>query len=341
MSDDKFLLAKGVDSEGSVIEINAKPFYREGSLGVADSVQSVEGSGLVRVPTYMVIAGRAVADSSEPVWSQWCDTYAERLTLKDNKNVLGNGKGKVYVVDIQNGGVFLGDHEKIRNAVNKNRLKNRAMPINPKTEVYPLLEAIKAGDTTVLKEKGWTKSDSLYVFNNFGDFDDASRQEGFLADNPGYVVLRDADVAKTEYRGRQSTSQQRDNHSLIIASGGRVPLGKMLDQAESFGWESFGSWHDNYDTANSGRVVVLYSYDLGVGSLNSVNNNGRSLGVAPEELAKREKIVGPVPLEKVVEAAAVEREMIPEDNIRRYLDEVIGLKDSTVKEHLRAIRSYK
>ena len=342
MSDDKFLLAKGIDSEGSVIEVNAKPFYRTGSLGVADSVQTVEASGLVRVPSYMIVAGRAVANSNEPVWSNFSDSYGERLTLKDKKNILGNGKSRSYVVDIQNGGVFMGNHEKIRKAVQKNKLVKYAMPLDQKTEVNPLLEAIKTGDVSILKEFGWTKSDSVYVFDTFEDFNDASSANDFLVNDPAYVVLRKANEARTETSGYRPISEQRNNQSLIIASSGRVPLGKMLDQAESFGWESFGSWHDGYENANSGRVVVLYNSGNGVSSSSNISGSGRSLGVAPEELAKREKIVGPVPLEKVVEEAAPSEDvrMIPESLVKRLLTDHLGYADATVDEHLEVLASY-
>ena len=342
MSQDTFLLQKGVDSEGNIVEVRAKPFYREGRFGVADSVQAVEDSGLVRVPSYMIVAGRASADKTEPVWAKFSDSYGERLTVKDKRGILGT-KGQVYVIGIQNGGVFMGNHEKIRRAVKKNLLKNYAMPLEPRSEVNPLLDAIKdSNPLKALKELGWTKSDSVYVFNNFGDFDDASQADNFLVENPAYIVVRRADEAKTEPFGYKAMAEQKNNQSLIIASGGRKPLIRMLDQATSFGWNQFGSWHDGYKNINSGRVVVLYNDNRGIYSDNYINDLGRSLGVAPEELAKRAKIVGPAPLEKLVEKETPSDDvrMIPESLVRRLLTDHLGYNEARTEEHLRILSLY-
>ncbi len=271
------LLDQGLDSEGNEIIVTSTPFYKPNNTGVADSIHAVQASGLVQAPTYLLVNGRGMADAEDLVWSQWNDTFGERLTVKDKKGILGSN-GAIYVVDIQNGGLFAGKPEKIRAAVQRRDLINNAMPLNQR-EVNEMFDAIKRGDVEYAKQKGWTSADNVHMFTDFGSFRGSSSEETFLRDNPAYFVVRKVEDAQVNNSGYQNLENQRNNPDLIIPSGGVAPLGKMLDKAEEFGWTQFGSHHDGYKGVNSGRLVVLNNHNNGVNANNNMNNNGRSSGI--------------------------------------------------------------
>ncbi len=341
MSEPTVLLSHGKDQTGQLVTITGTPFYRTGNTGVADSIQAVETAGLVRVPAYWIAEGRAVAPATDPVWAQWHDSYGERDTIVDQKGILGT-KGQVYVVDFQNGGIFMGDHQRIRTAITNRQLLNNASPLNQKKDVNPFLDAVKSNDTVALQQKGLVRKGPVYVFKSFEEFDDASSGENFLRDFPAYAVLRTAERARGNVSGYQSIGVQRGNEDLIIPLGGREQLGKMLDQAVSFKWTQFGSHHDGYTNNNSGRVVFVVNHSRGVYCNYDVYGNSRSLGVAPEALVARTKIVESVPLEVVVkqEAAAKVVRMVPEDHVRRLLTEEVGFRDDKAGSLLETLARY-
>ena len=102
---------------------------------------------------------------------------------------------------------------------------------------------------------------------------------------PVYAVMRLAKEAKKNPSGFNPVGEQRENSDLVVVAGSKARLGAMLDKIVSFELENFGSWHDGYNTVNSGRHVVLDFGSIGVLAINGVDNNGRSGGVAPEALA--------------------------------------------------------
>lgn len=303
MANDNVLLAKGLDKDGNVVEVRGKYFLKNGITGVADSIQAVQKAKLDQVPSYLIGEGRIAAGRDaeargnvklaleEPVWYQWHDTFAETDTIVDEKGILGK-KGELYVVSFQNGGFFVHDHKRIKDSVqrkNGRKLTSQyTMPLDQETEVDVLLDAAAGRDTDVLWQNGWFKKEgSLYLFNGFEQFDDASSQADFLADMPRYAVLRTADSARKNNSGYQSIIVQRNNEDLAIAFGGKKKLGKMLDVANKLEWSLFGSQHDGYRHENSGRVVLVDLRDIGVYSCNDINNLGRSVGVASEALEAR------------------------------------------------------
>src|SRR3989338_4644842 len=80
-------------------------------LGVVDSIQDVHQAGLLQVPTYMVVKGRGLADQgvekpNNPVWTKWCHTLGERLTLSVPVRCYNGIPGGLQVVDIQGAGLF-------------------------------------------------------------------------------------------------------------------------------------------------------------------------------------------------------------------------------------------
>src|SRR3989338_5068334 len=204
MSEATILLGKGLDKDGEGIEVRGTPFYRTGTTGLADGIDAIQRSGLIQVPIYLlgegrVAAGRDAQDQGniqlalqEPVWAQFHDGLAEVDTVVDKKGILGE-KGESYVAKFQNGGLFAKDHQRIRDAVlgrNGKRLTDSyAMPLDQK-EVNAFLDVVKSGDATALQQMGFLQGGSVYVFKNFGEFADASTRLDFLANLPGYVVLR-------------------------------------------------------------------------------------------------------------------------------------------------------
>jgi hypothetical protein len=243
--------------------------------------------------------------------------------------------------------MFSNDFQRIRTAVVNKKLVNYALQLT-QPEVDTFLEALRdSNPTATFKQHGWVKSEGsqVYVFkgnNSFNQFDDASSKEGFLADMPVYVVVQTAEEARTVPSGRYAISQQRGNKNLVVDLGGKKELGKVMDAAEALGYTQFGSYHDGFTTENGGRLVVLSDLGVGVGGGNLLLSNGGSLGVAPEALVARQKIVGPVPqinLEKTV-AQEAERRMVPEDHVRKLLTEGIGYNASKVDELMRTLSAY-
>jgi len=341
MKEPTVLLSNGLDQNAQPITIRGTPFYITGETGVADSIQAVERAGLVRVPAYWIAEGQTVAPATDPVWTQWYDSYGERDTIVDKRGILGT-KDQVYVVDFQNGGMFTGNHQRIRTAVKDGKLQNNAIPLDQENDVNSFLDAVAQNDTAVLQQRGLVREGSVYVFKSFEEFDEASSHESFLGNFPAYVVLRTAERARNNLSGHQPIDAQRENEDLIVPLGGRNQLGKVLDLAASFKWTQFGSYHDGYINNNSGRVVLVCDLSFGVSSGNVVINYGRSLGVAPEALVARATIVESVPLEVVVklEAAAQEVRMVPEDHVRKLLTEEVGLRDDRVGSLLEKLAMY-
>src|SRR3989338_3234851 len=265
MKEPTVLLSNGLDQNAQPVTIRGTPFYITGNTGVADSIQAVERAGLVRVPAYWIAEGRAVAPATDPVWTQWHDSYGERDTIVDQKGILGT-KNQVYVVDFQNGGMFMGNHQRIRMTVANRQLQNHAMPLDQEKDVNSFLDAVAHNDTAALQQRGLVREGSVYVFKSFEEFDEASSGESFLRDFPAYAVLRTAERARNNLSGYQPIDAQRGNEDLIVPLGGRKQVGKMLDQAASFTWTQFGSHHDGYTNNNCGRVVFVYYRNYGVGS---------------------------------------------------------------------------
>ena len=104
--------ANGVELGDAVLR--GKCIYKEGSLEVADSMEALLSDGLIAVPTYRLIGGRAFADNEyDAAWKEHCYTLAERITAYDQKGILGAKRG-TYAMDIQNGGIFVLDHHQHR-----------------------------------------------------------------------------------------------------------------------------------------------------------------------------------------------------------------------------------
>jgi len=275
---------EGTEVEGVSVGdaiLRGKPFYMPGSTGLADSIDAVVNAGLIHVPTFGLIAGRAYADKEEEAWQHWHDSKAERITALDEKGILGE-KGVVYVIDIQNGGLFVWNTDRIREAVKGGSLVNGAIQLNQE-EINPLLDAIKGKDYDRLKQI--IHGIDVVFAGNYGEFVDASKAPDFLRGmNASYVVVRTAEEARKLGSGLKDISSQRKNPELIIPSGGEEALKRMLDRAQEFGWKQFGAWNDGYQRHNLGRVACLDDSNDGVYCGISLNASGRSVGVAPVAL---------------------------------------------------------
>jgi hypothetical protein len=273
-------------------ELSASRFYRRGNTGVADSVQAVQDAGLLQVPSYAYIKGRSFVGLDAPVWSNFQDSLGERLTLNANKTYEGVPRGD-WVVDVQGGGLFMPRHEIIKSAVEGNALVNGAIRI-PQEDKDLLL-----GERQVYRWDG-EKLETVpvdYFFTSFAEFDDVSGIPEFqkaLTDlNAVYVVLRPASEARENPSEYRSIGKQLQNSDLIIPSGGRARLSRILMEASDeegkqvprFGWTQFGSWHDGYKNQDTGHGGVLGYYVYGnVDYGSDLNDDGGSGGVAPEAL---------------------------------------------------------
>lgn len=283
MSDDNFSVildkreghsVNGAEVGGAVLR--GRPIFREGSTGLADSIRDVLDSGLIHLPTYRLVAGRGFVGKEDEAWSQYHDTNAERITALDEKGIMG-AKGTVYALDIQNGGLFVWNPQRIKEAVEGGKLVNYALQLE-QDEVNTVLDAMKRNDTGALKQI--VHGRNVAFAGNYDGFVEASAAPDFIqGTNTTYLVIRPAEEARKLSSDYQKISAQRENPDLVIASGGKAPLGKMLDQAEGFGWSKFGALHDGYNNNNAGHVVCLYSDNDGVNGNRNMNNNGRPVGI--------------------------------------------------------------
>ncbi len=318
---DKLPSISGSGTKIGGAELRGKPIYREGPTGLADSIEDIITSGLIHVPTFRLIGGRARVGKDEEVWSKSHYSNAERITAYDEKGIMG-AKGTVYALDIQNGGLFVWNPERIRKAVKGGKLVDGALQLSQE-EVNTVLDAIKRKDYAGLKQIVHGRG---VVFA--GDYD------GFLEvsappilyrgiDNT-YVVVRRAEGARLGCSGMDSIDDQRSNPDLIIASGGTRYLNDMLCQASSFGWILFGSWHDGYKNNNTGRVVFLGSGDGGVGGDFDLDSyDGRSVGVAPEALNAFYRLGDVNSLFFVVNEAMKKGELLKRDVVEFYMHRLL------------------
>ncbi len=269
----------GAELGGAVLR--GKPIYRTGNTGLADSIKEVLDAGLIHVPTYRLVAGRAFVGKEDEAWSEYHDSCAERITALDEKGIRGE-KGTVYALDIQNGGLFVWNPKRIREAVEGGKLVNYALKLE-QDEVNAVLDAMKRNDTEALKQI--VHGRNVAFAGDYNGFLEASASPDFLQGmDTTYLVIRPATEAQKIYSGEKDIGGQRENADIIIASGGKAAANNMLDQAESFGWSQFGAWNDGYKKHNTGRVVGLNCDDNGVDGYRGMNNNGRPVGVAPEAL---------------------------------------------------------
>lgn len=351
------LLAQGLDQDKQVVDVRGTPFYKASSTGVGDSIQELQQNGLLQVPAYLIGEGRVAAGRAaeaqgdiqlalqEEVWSNWHDTFGEMNTLLDKQGILGT-KSQLYVASFQNGGMFIHNPSRIQDTVFKRNGQHltakNALQLE-QDEVNLVLDAIKGKDVAALQQMGVLHGSSKYAFTSFGEFADASVREDFLRDMPGYVVLRTADEARQQSSGYQSIAVQRGNENLALTFGGLQRSGAVLDVAEKLGYKQFGSHHDGYQEPNSGRVVVVCNHYYGVDGSDAVSGSGRSVGVAPEALQRRAKIVAPLSLEIAVkqEAAAHDLKTISEDHVRRLLTECIGYTGAKTDELLQVLSTYR
>ena len=270
---------RGAKVGGAVLR--GKPVYGSGNTGLADSIKEVLDAGLIHVPTYRLVAGRAFVGKEDEAWSEYHDTNAERITALDEKGIMG-AKGTVYALDIQNGGLFVWNPQRIKEAVEGGNLVNYAIQLE-QDEVNAVLDAMKRNDTEALKQI--VHGRNVAFAGDYDGFVEASASPDFIQGvDTTYLVIRPATEARQIYSGRKAIGEQRENPDLVIASGGKAPAGKMLDQAEGFGWGQFGAWNDGYENNNTGRVVFLNSDYDGVLGDRGMHWDGRPVGVAPEAL---------------------------------------------------------
>ena len=131
---------KGVyDKNGQTIDVTEEHFFSDSCI--ADSIKAVKKAGLIRAPTYLHVQGRANALENDPLWDYWFDTYGERLLIVDKEGINGN-KGQLYVVSLQNCGIFSNNPHRIRTAIQEQRLKDGQIPLDQETDVNAFLEAI-------------------------------------------------------------------------------------------------------------------------------------------------------------------------------------------------------
>lgn len=266
--------------EGGVI-LRGKPVYRGGSTGLADSIKEVLDKGLIHVPTYRLVAGRAFVGEEGENWLQYYDSNAERITAIDQSGIIG-AKGAVYVLDIQNGGLFVWNPQRIREAVEGETLVNHALKLE-QSEIDAVLDAMKRNDAEGLRQI--VHGRNVAFAGNYDGFLEASASPDFVQGmDTTYLVIRQADEARNLYSEFRDISAQRENPDLVIASGGRAPLAMMLDKAKGFGWRQFGAWHDSYKSENTGRVVGLADIDYGVDGNRFLDSDSCQVGVAPEAL---------------------------------------------------------
>ena len=308
---------RGAEVGGAVLR--GKPIYKEGSTGLADSIEAVISSGLIHVPTYRLIGGRAHVGKDDEAWSEWHDSNAERISAYDEKGIIG-AKGVMYALDIQNGGLFVWNPGRIKEAVEGEKLVNGALQLS-QDEVNNVLDAIKRNDYEGLKQIVHGKE--VVFAGDYDGFVEASASTDFVKGmDVTYLVFRPAKEAGKLYSGRTDIDAQRDNPDLVIASGGKEPLKRMLNQAAGFGWSKFGSWHDGYKNKNGGRVVYLSNDNYGVSGI-YLYASGRSVGVAPEALDAfyRQKDADPLAM-KVNEAMRTAKPVQHGDGVVLYVPSV-------------------
>ena len=273
-------------------DLKAARFYREGRKGVADSVQAVQEAGLLQVPFYAYVQGRSFVGLDDPVWTDFHDSLAERLTLKIDKSYDGIPKLKNIVVDIVGGGLFMPQHELIRNV-------DCGGPPYNFIKIASYDKDLLLGERHVYRWNG-KKLEQVpvkYFFTSFAEFDDVSGTLEFqkaLNDlSAVYVVLRSVREARKNPSDYKPITEQLNNPDLIIPCGNRARLNRMLMEAQDkkkkqvprFKWKKFNSRHDGYKYFDTGLVSVLGGgTSCDVVKLNNFGFDGASGGVAPEAL---------------------------------------------------------
>ena len=255
---------------------------------IANSIQSLQDSGMIHAPTYILINDRG----QEPDNLIWHDKFiglGERLVVKVPAGRYATPSGE-YVVDIQNGGIFLPRPDIIRSAATSSIL-----------EVSNEDKDLLFGEKCVYLWDGskLTKI-PIQLFGSYEDFHEASLQEKFLESMPVYSVLRrKADIERAQF-DRKSLENQCGNPDLVIPSGGgSYALNKILFHNGKPRFDEFTSGDDNYFNKYRNAGLFILVEHTGMSAINPDNSffRGYTVGISPKDLKVREAFVRTASLE--------------------------------------------
>ncbi|MBI2541264.1 hypothetical protein HYV80_00955 [Candidatus Woesearchaeota archaeon] len=153
---------------------------------IADSIQALQGAGMIHAPTYLLVSGSA---RKGPKWFDILHGLGlgERLIVSVPHGRYGIPSGD-YVIDVQNGGISLPRPNLIRDCINGG---------GGDEEAFGPLEILKQDKDLLLGEKRvyqWNGKSlqevPIHIFGSYDEFLEASAKPSFLDNMPVYAVLR-------------------------------------------------------------------------------------------------------------------------------------------------------
>ncbi|MFA6073117.1 MAG: hypothetical protein WC758_03320 [Candidatus Woesearchaeota archaeon] len=276
----------------------ARIYSSDSELGGVNSLMAIQKEGLIPVPTYVIMNGRGLSiedfmfsDLRPSTWLNWIDTHAERdvisISERFDLNKFGLKKSGRYVVDIQNGGLFVNRPEIILDAINNRNnynLKDGAINITKEMKNTLFGEGMvyswNDGKIELVKPDFMGDYDSFLEASNNSEFLKFKEKEGRW---PIYVVLRPVNEARKAHRGFESIGLQLNNPDLIIPIGGKVQTRQFFIYA-SLKYNVFKSWNDGYACVDRGRQVFALNLNDGISGGITLVKYGGSVGVAPDAL---------------------------------------------------------
>ena len=295
MSEPEFSILLDRKDDGSELKgISMSPLAKILEIGIAEPIQAVQEAGLIQIPTYLSIKGRILADKDSNTWSYRTNTLGERNTIKIHRRYKLHKSG-LYIVDIQNAGLFANTPEVMIDQIKKNQLYNGSVRIT--REMKDLL--FGGSMVHAWNDGGIEPVQVDYFFKSYGEFLEASVDKEFLAFNkktgrlPIYVVLRPADQ-KIELSSKYSRLNQQyddflngdpiNNPDIVIPSGGLEQAENLVDKIKKSGWTEFCSRNDGYKDKDRGRIVTIDEHSKGITSNTVLISPGNSVGVDPKKL---------------------------------------------------------
>jgi hypothetical protein len=259
--------------------LRGRLFNFESNNGFTDSFEAIIKENLLPAPTYLLIKHRIHTDFKDASWEKFYDTYAERITVLDEKGIIGT-KGELYVLDIQNGGLFTWNTQRIRRAINDNQSIDYGLQLT-QDEIDLVLSAMQKKDYASLTEL--VHGQQVTFSGNYDEFLEASAGPKFIDGmKTTYLVLRPTEEARKIFSKYREVDLQRDDPNTIIASGGKANAEVFLDYLKKE-YPKFNSKHDKYLSKNVGHSLVLMVWNGGVNDY-YCGQYGRFVGVAQNDL---------------------------------------------------------
>ena len=243
-----FLYGQGVRYAGDKIVAFGKNYLQ--------ALETLLDQGLVHVPTYGIARGKGFDSrhQGKRLWSEKVISLrAERNVLFDESGILGTA-GAMYVVNIEGGGLFVGNVQRIGDAIADDSLTSFGLKLN-QDEVNVFLDAVKNKDKSTLG--GLINNPMVRFVGDYEGFLEASANPNFAHDmRTAYIVIRPLEDVLAVEPSNIYYDRIQQNPDFLITAAGESGLRAMVDQSKKNRVIHFSA-PSTLKTPNLARQVII------------------------------------------------------------------------------------